>query len=100
MRWLLIISSVVAAAVLGLFAGYARWGKQEAKVEHVEQQLQTTTSELTTLRQERAALQQRLEQVNKEQERLAQENEILRTQRTTQQLLGGKGGELPELPPK
>jgi len=38
--------------------------------------------------------------VSKEQERLAQENELLRKQETTQRLLTGQGGELPERPPK
>jgi hypothetical protein len=52
------------------------------------------------LREEKQELQQRLEQLSKEQERLAQENEILRKQQTTEQLLTGKGGELPAHPLK
>ena len=37
-------------------------------------------------------------QVSKEQERLTQEDEILREQQGTDQILTGKGGELPALP--
>jgi uncharacterized protein HemX len=99
-RWFAIAVAVLLAAGLGLLAGYTRWGTQVPQTERVEQRLQTTDSELLTLRQQKEELEQRLQQVNKEQERLAQENEILRQQRTTEQLLGGAGGELPARPPK
>ena len=99
-RWVAVLVAFVAAAGLGLVAGYLRWGRPATQLEHVEQRLQTTNSELTAARGEKQQLEQRLEQVQKEQERLAHENEILHQQRTTEQLLGGQGGELPELPPK
>jgi TolA-binding protein len=91
---------ILLAAAAGFFAGYARWGKEAAQVQQVEQRLETTHSEVTTLRDQKQDLEQRLQQVTKEQERLAQENEVLRKQQTTEQLVTGKGGELPALPPK
>ncbi len=100
MRWVITVIVVLLAAATGLFVGYVRWGTQATRVERVEQRLESTTSEATTLRTEKEQLEQRLEQVSKEQERLAQENEILRKQQTTERLLGGQGGALPELPPK
>ncbi len=99
-RWIAIFCGVLLAAGLGLWVGYVRWGKQAAQVERVEQRLQTLTSEATSLRDQKQDLEQRLEQISKEQERLARENDILRQQRTTEQLVTGQGGELPALPPK
>ncbi|MFI5364695.1 MAG: hypothetical protein ACHQ4J_03645 [Candidatus Binatia bacterium] len=99
-RWVAIITLALLAAAAGFFAGYARWGKQAAQVEQVEQRLEATHSEVTTLHDQKQDLEQRLLEVTKEQERLAQENEILRKQQTTEQLVTGKGGELPALPPK
>ena len=100
MRWVVTLVAVLLAAAAGLFIGYARWGTEVTQVQHVEQRLESTKSEATTLRTENEQLEQRLQQVIKEQERLAQENEILRKQQSTERLIGGPGGALPELPPK
>ena len=100
MRWAVTILAILLAAGAGLFFGYTRWGTQATRVEQVEQRLQATTAESSALRTEKHDLEQRLQQVTKEQERLAQENEILRKQRATEQIVGGPGGELPALPPK
>lgn len=99
-RWIVIIALILLAAAAGFLAGYARWGKEAAQVEQVEQRLEVTHSEVTTLDNQKQDLEQRLQEVTKEQQRLAQENEILRKQQTTEQLVTGKGGELPALPPK
>ncbi len=99
-RWVAITLFILLAAAAGFFAGYARWGKDAAHVQQVEQRLETTHSEVTTLHDQKQELEQRLQAVTKEQERLAQENEILRKQQTTEQVVTGKGGELPALPPK
>ena len=96
-RWIATIIVVLLAAAAGFFVGYARRDKQASEVEH---RLEATHAEVTTLHDEKQELEQRLQEVTKEQERLAQENEILRKQQTTEQLLTGKGGELPALPPK
>ena len=100
MRWVVTVVAVLLAAAAGLLVGYARWGTEVTRVERVEHRLESTKSEAASLRTEKAQLEQRLEQVTKEQERLAQENEILRKQQTTERLLGGAGGVLPDLPPK
>ena len=100
MRWVVTVVAVLLAAAAGLFVGYARWGKDVTKGARVERRLESTKSEAATLRTENQQLEQRVEQLTKEQERLAQENEILRKQQTTERLLGGSGGPLPELPPK
>lgn len=100
MRAVAIVLGILIAAGVGLMIGYARWGHPAAEVSRVEQQLQEASNEAAALREQRHDLEQRLEQVTKEQERLAQENEILRKQRTTEQILSGQGGELPTLPPK
>ncbi len=99
-RWAAILFGITLAAGVGLLAGYVRWGTQATHIERVEERLQATTSELTSLREQKQQLEEKVEQVSKEQERLAQENEILRQQHTTEQLVGGQGGELPERPPK
>jgi len=99
-RLVVTLLGIVLAAGGGLLVGYLQWGKQVTQVEHVEQRLQSTTSELTNLRDQKQQLEQRVEQLSKEEQRLAQENEILRTQQTTERLQSGKGGELPALPPK
>jgi preprotein translocase subunit SecF len=100
MRWVVTVVAVLLAVAAGLFVGYVRWGMDATHAERVEQRLESTQSEAVTLRSENEQLEQRLQQVTKEQERLAQENEILRKQQTTERLLGGPGGPLPELPPK
>ena len=100
MRWAILIVGILVAAIAGLLVGYARWGTVAARSTRVEQQLHATESEATALRTQNQDLAQRLDQVTKEQQRLAQENEILRKQDTTERLLSGQKGELPELPPK
>jgi len=100
MRLVVTVVTVLLAAAAGLFLGYVRWGRDVTHGERVEQRLESTASEASTLRTEKAELEQRLQQITKEQERLAQENEILRKQYTTERLLGAQGGALPELPPK
>jgi len=100
MRWVAVVLGLLFAAGAGLLVGYARWGRPAAEVGRVEQRLQETSKEAATLRQQKQDLDRQLEQVTKEQERLAQENEILRKQRTTEQILSGQSGELPTLPPK
>ena len=99
-RWFAIVFTVLVAAGAGLFAGYTLWGSRAMQLGGIEQRLRATGAELTSIRQQKDDAEQRLQQVTKEQERLAQENEILRKQETTGQLLGGRGGELPSLPPK
>jgi|ERR1700687_55693 len=94
------ILGIVLAAGTGLLVGYLQWGKQVTQAERVEQRLQSTASELTSLRDQKQQLEQRVDQLSKEEQRLAQENEILRKQQSTERLLGGQGGELPALPPK
>ena len=100
LRWAAIIFALALAAGAGLLAGYIRWGTPAAPAKQSEQSLQMLQSELSDLRTHNQELEQRLEQISKEQERLAQENEILRKERATEQLLGGQGGELPARPPK
>ncbi len=100
MRWVVTAVAVMIAAAAGLLAGYLRWGTEVTHIEHVENRLESTRSEANTLKNENEQLEQRLQQVIKEQERLAQENEILRKQQTTEHLLSGSGGALPDLPPK
>ena len=99
-RTVIVISAILVGAGIGLLVGYVQWGKAGSNVQHVEQRLQESTSEADALRQQKQELEQRVKQLSQEQERLAQENEILRKQETTQALLSGKGGELPERPPK
>jgi uncharacterized protein HemX len=99
-RWLAVLGAIALAVILGMFAGYVRWGRQAEKVEAVEGRLQTLSSEAAMLRSQKQDLEQRLEQVGKEQERLAHENEVLQQQRTTDALVTGQGGELPVQPPK
>lgn len=99
-RWLVTIVGIILAAAAGYLVGHRRVGTQPAPAQRLETRLEETRSELTTLREQKQDLQQRLEQITKEQERLAHENEILRKQETTERLLSGQGGELPERPPK
>ena len=99
-RVIAIIAAVLLAAAAGYFAGTWRTPARSTQTQHVESRLAETKSELTSLREEKQELQQRLEQVGKEQERLVQENEALRKQQVTNQLLTGKGGELPAQPLK
>ena len=98
-RWVVTIAILLAAAA-GYVAGYLRFHGESTQTHRVESRLEETKSELSSLREEKQDLQQRLEQVSKEQERLAHENEILRKEQTTEQLLTGKGGELPAQPLK
>ena len=100
LRGAVIIFGLALALGAGLLAGYLRWGSPPAPEKHSEQSLEALQSEVTGLRTHNQELEQRLEQVNKEQERLAQENEILRKEHTTDQLLGTPGAELPARPPK
>ena len=99
-RWLATIVGIILAAAAGYIVGHRRSSSQPASAQHLETRLEEARSELTNVREQKQELQQRLEQVTKEQERLAQENEILRKQQTTDRLLSGQGGELPERPPK
>jgi TolA-binding protein len=99
-RWVAIVAAILLAAAAGYLVGTVRSGRQSVQTQRVESRLEETKSDLTTLREQKQELQDRLEQVTKEQERLAQENEILRKQQTTDQLLTGKGGELPAQPLK
>lgn len=99
-RWLAIIAGILLAAAAGYLVGSSRSGRQSVQTQRVESRLEETKSELTSVREQKQDLEDRLQQVTKEQERLAQENEILRKQATTEQLLTGKGGELPAQPLK
>jgi TolA-binding protein len=99
-RWVAIVVGILLAAAAGYLVGTVRSGGHSVQTQRVESRLEETKSDLTTLRQQKQELQDRLEQVTKEQERLAQENEVLRKQQTTEQLLTGKGGELPAQPLK
>jgi predicted RNase H-like nuclease (RuvC/YqgF family) len=99
-RWAAIIIGILLAAAAGYVVGRQRPGGPSPQQQRIESRREETKSEVTTLREERQELQQRLEQVTKEQERLAQENEILRKQQVTDQILTGRGGELPALPLK
>lgn len=99
-RWVAIIAGILLAAAAGYVVGHFRSGGQSPQTQRVESRLEETKSELTTLRQQKQELQERLDQITKEQERLAQENEALRKQQVTEQLLTGKGGELPAQPLK
>jgi len=98
-RWAAVILAVLAAAGAGLLAGYVHWGLPRAPVESVEPRRRSDDIELEALRAQNRQLQSQLQQVTREQERLAQENELLRKQRATEQLLATPG-ELPVLPPK
>ena len=100
LRWLGILAAVLAAAGAGLVAGYIRWGRPTAPIQQPPARVNASAADEAATRHEKDALEQRLQQVLKEQERLAQENQILRQQRTTDQLLGGTPRPLPELPPK
>jgi uncharacterized protein YlxW (UPF0749 family) len=99
-RWIAVTAGILLAAAAGYVVAYVRFHPQAALTHNVESRLQETKSELSSLREEKQELQQRVEQLSKEQERLAQENEILRKQQTTEQLLTGRGGELPAQPLK
>jgi uncharacterized protein HemX len=99
-RWIAVIVAVAIATGAGVLAGYIRWGLQATQVEQLQQRLEASDTEATTLRDQKQQLEEKVEQVTKEQERLAQENETLRKEYTTQQLLTGQGGELPARPPK
>jgi uncharacterized protein HemX len=99
-RWIAVMVAVAMAAGVGLLAGYIRWGTQAVQVQRVQQRLEATDAEAAALRDQKRQLEEKVEQVTKEQDRLAQENETLRKEYTTQQLLTGQGGELPARPPK
>ncbi len=99
-RWVAIIAGILLAAAAGYLVAYFRFQPRSTLTQYVESRLQETKSELSSLREEKQRLQQRVEQLSKEQERLAQENEVLRKQQTTDELLTGKGGELPAQPLK
>jgi len=99
-RRVAIMAGILLAAAAGYLVGYVRFHPQSTLTQRVESRLQETKSELSSWREEKQELQQRIEQLSKEEERLAQENEILRKQQTADQLLTGKGGELPAHPLK
>lgn len=99
-RWVAIIICVLLAGVAGYVLGHLRPSNQPTATQRVETRLEETKSEVSTLREQKQDLEERLEQVTKEQERLAHENEVLRKQQTTEQLLTGRGGELPAQPLK
>ena len=100
LRWVATVLGVALAAGIGLVAGYLRWGREVVEVERVERRAETAASEADLLRGQKDELQQRLDTVSREQERLAHENEILRRQRVTEEVLGTPRITLPELPPK
>ena len=99
-RWIVIVGAVAAAAAVGFLAGYLHWATQVNQVLQLRRQAQASDSEAAALRNEKQQLEERIDQITKEQERLAQQNETLRKERTTQQLLTGQEGDLPARPPK
>lgn len=100
LRWLSVLGAIIAAAGVGLVAGYLRWGRPPALIQQPPARLSAPGADEAVTQREKQALEQRLQQVLKEQERLARENELLRQQRATEQLLGGTPRPLPDLPPK
>ena len=98
-RWATVILAILVAAAAGYFVGHVR-SSAPPQVQRIESRLEAAQGDATTLRQEKQKLQERSDQVTKEQERLAQENEILRKQQVTDQILTGRGGELPAQPLK
>jgi hypothetical protein len=101
LRWLGLLGAVLAAAGAGLVAGYLRWGRAPLTSPPPPARASAAAAEGAATQREKDALEQRLQQVLKEQERLARENELLRQQRNTEQLVGGGTAKpLPELPPK
>ncbi len=100
LRWLGFLGAMVAAAGAGLVGGYLRWGRSPTTIQPPPGRVGAPALGDAAAQREKDALEQRLQQVLKEQERLARENELLRQQRVTQQLLGGTPGPLPDLPPK
>lgn len=99
-RWIAVIVMVGLAAGVGFLSGYLYRNTAATRSELPQQQGTTTESEVSALRDQNRQLEERVQQVTKEQERLAQENEALRKEQTTHQLLTGQGGELPARPPK
>jgi cell division protein FtsB len=99
-RRIAILFAIVLSAAAGYVVGYLRSGKQAIQARHVEPRIEATSAELSSLHDQKQDLEQRVGELTKEQERLAQENEILRKQLATGQLLGRQSGELPALPPK
>jgi len=99
-RWIAIVAGILLAAGAGYLVGSRGAGSQSPQAQRFESRLQETRSELAELREQKQELQERLDQVTKEQERLAQENEILRKREVTDELLTGRGGELPAQPLK
>jgi len=99
-RWIAIVAGILLGAAAGYVVGSRGSGSHATQTQRFESRLEETRSELTDLRQQKQELQERLNQVTKEQERLAQENEILRKREVTDELVNGRGGELPAQPLK
>jgi TolA-binding protein len=99
-RWIATVASILLAAAAGYIVGSRRPGGQSTQAQRFESRIEETRAELTDLREQKQDLQERLNQITKEQERLAQENEILRKREVTEELLNGRGGELPAQPLK
>lgn len=99
-RWIAIFAGILLSAAAGYFVGSRGSGNRATQTQRFESRLEESRSELTDLRGQKQELQERLNQVTKEQERLAQENEILRKREITEELLNGRGGELPAQPLK
>ena len=95
LRWFAITLAFVAAVGVGLLLGHARWGRPSTPVEQTIKRSALDASEAAPLRAENQQLRERVESLTKEQERLAQQNDILRQQQATQEVLGGSGHELP-----
>jgi uncharacterized protein HemX len=102
-RWLATFGGVAIGAVLSAATGYWLWGRDVARLPQIDLRLQTLQAEMTELRQAKLTLEQRVGQITKEQERLAQENDLLRTQCTSERLLSESTRDRdspPPLPPK
>jgi enterochelin esterase-like enzyme len=99
-RWAAGIVALRLAAAAGYVVGHLCSGTPSSQTQRLESRPEETNVEVTILRTDRRGLRGRLEQVAKEQERLAQENEALRTQQVIDQILTGRGSELPERPLK
>ncbi len=103
-RWLVALMAVAVAGAAGLAVGFWLWGQSAQRLPSVESRAESLQREVSVLEAKGQDLERRVEQITREQERLAQENALLRTQRTTEQLLSeqsaGQPTPLPTLPPK
>jgi proteasome assembly chaperone (PAC2) family protein len=101
-RAFLIALGTLAGIVAGIAVGYWLWGQAAHRLPAADEHAHALERDLDALQTKAKDMEQRVDQVSREEERLAQENAILRTERTTEQLLGGQGagGPTPTLPPK